>query len=163
MGFFQSLKERFQRDDSVKRGATRVGQAVGGAAAYVGSKAKEAYLRRYGGGEYREARIQELREKQREAQARASLSKATSEARRRRADSFRNFLGVPPAPRSVRRDAGYRRGRPRDGSLRNGTQPPEAQNDYSFITGRGRAMNEDYITGRKAQDINDYVRRKRNF
>lgn len=74
----QDLQEKWSEEDKGSRMAEKVGQKIGEGIGYVGGKIHEKYQQKYGGGEYREARIKEIQARAREVEAKNRLIKAQS-------------------------------------------------------------------------------------
>lgn len=72
----QDLQEKWSEEDKGSRMAEKVGQKIGEGIRHVGGKIHEKYKEKYGGGEYREARIKDIQSKAREMEAKSRLVKA---------------------------------------------------------------------------------------
>lgn len=122
MGFFGIFKGGSEGKEARREASEKVKQTFTSAGQRIGSNIGEAYNRRYGGGEYREARIKKNIEKAREIESRTRLSKAKSKYKTQRGSMFAGFGGGT-------RDLSYTTG----GS--NQKAGSRMEDKYSFITG----------------------------
>lgn len=119
------MKADLKEDSTPARYGRAMGETIGRGIVFVGSAIKERYNRKYGGGEYREARIKEYESRAREASAKAKLVKARANLKKNQKGSFR------PA---------------RDLSTLTGNN----KGDYSFITGdKNKKSDYSFITGKR--------------
>lgn len=112
MGFIGFIKEKATRakgavEQDLSKGSDsvpgRVGRTIGNVAARFGTNIKAKYNQRYGGGEYRAARIREYNEKRRELQAKNAVAREKRMLRENRAKGFRAALGIPASAKGKRR------------------------------------------------------------
>jgi len=124
MSWFSKIKQKVEGDLAKGSESTpgRVGQAIGRGIAAVGGRVKEKYNRKYGGGEYREARIKETTARAKEFNARAKLAKAKRAYKENKSNAFKAAFGIEG------------RKTPQDYSYLTGDK--KRKGDYSFITGK---------------------------
>lgn len=132
MGWFSKIKEKVE--GNLAKGSEsvpgKIGQAIGGGVARVGGAIKERYNRKYGGGEYREARTKDYEARAKETSAKAKLFKAKREARAQRGNAFRSAFGLDQ----------------KAGNAKN----------YTFITGERSNNNYDFLTGARKKKSGDF-------
>lgn len=134
MGLFDIFKKgkegtqaRETAGEKVKQGATALGERIGRGASRVVQQGKEAYKRKYAGGEYREERVKESKARTGEIVAQAKYAEAQLRLQKAKGKSGEGF-------------------QPNYDFITGGNQ----KKDYSMFGGNQQA-NYDFITGGKPQ------------